>query len=62
MAKKQLWAVYFFRGPAGANEEVTMDAVKFTSTMTGTHHVAISFQSNELTDIHGECTVTEPSP
>ncbi|XP_044172824.1 protein-glutamine gamma-glutamyltransferase K-like isoform X1 [Acropora millepora] len=48
-------------GPAGANEEVTMDAVKFTSTMTGTHHVAISFQSNELTDIHGECTVTEPS-
>lgn len=48
-------------GPVSANEEVTMDAVKFTSTMTGTHHVAISFHSNELTDIHGECTVTEPS-
>ena len=45
----------------GANEEVTMDAAKFTATMKGTHHVAISFQSNELTDIHGECTVTEPS-
>ena len=42
----------------GAKEETQISA-KFTATRKGKHHIAVSFQSNELTDVHGECTVSE---
>ena len=47
------------RGPVGVKEEAKMSAT-FTATRKGKHHIAVSFQSNELTDVHGECTVSEP--
>lgn len=43
----------------GVMEEAKMSAT-FTATRKGKHHIAVSFQSNELTDVHGECTVSEP--
>jgi len=47
------------KGPVGVKEQATMDAT-FTAARKGTHHVVVSFQSSELTDIHGQCTVSEP--
>lgn len=47
------------KGPVGVKEEAKMSAT-FTATRKGKHHIAVSFQSNELTDVHGECTVSEP--
>ena len=42
----------------GAKEDVNMDAAKFTATKRGRHDVTVSFQSNELMDVHGTCTVS----
>lgn len=47
------------RGPVGVKEEVKMSAT-FTATRKGKHHVTVSFQSNELSDVHGECTMSDP--
>ncbi|XP_068710899.1 protein-glutamine gamma-glutamyltransferase K-like [Montipora foliosa] len=44
--------------PVGANEDVNMDAAKFTATKRGRHDVTVSFQSKELMDVHGTCTVS----
>ena len=38
-------------------EEATMDAT-FTATTEGKYLIGVSFQSNELTDIHGYCTIS----
>ena len=45
-------------GTVGVNEEARMEAT-FTAARKGEHHVGISFQSNELSDVHGECLITE---
>ena len=42
----------------GAKEEAKISAT-FTAIRKGKHHIAVSFQSNELNDVHGECTVSE---
>ena len=42
----------------GANKEAKVSAT-FTAARKGKHHIAVSFQSNELVDVHGECTVLE---
>jgi len=47
------------KGPVGIKEEAKMSAT-FTATRKGKHHIVVSFQSDELTDVHGECTVSEP--
>ncbi|KAJ7377341.1 hypothetical protein OS493_029700 [Desmophyllum pertusum] len=46
------------KSPVDAKEEAKITAT-FTAARKGKHHVAISFQSNELTDVHGECTISE---
>lgn len=43
----------------GSKEEAKITA-KFTAARKGKYHIAVSFQSNELTDVHGDCTVSEP--